>query len=330
MERVILVEVLGRGGEVRDRVRLAGLPATIGRGYGCDVIVDDPHVDALHARLSEGEGGAYLVEDLGSVNGIRDAAGSRQPRCALAPGDTVRLGHTTLRVLTPEVAVPPALPELLRETGWRRLAASPRAALLLALAVLAIMAGESWLVQVDGDAAAEVTYVIIGVVLVLALWAGGWAAGARLARHPARFMGHVAVASVALIAMSVPAVVLSFGEAAFPDSAVLEAFGWAVVAAGSIWLLTAHLELAGLARPLRRLTWAGGVMAVLFGLGALVAKIDPDEESDISLTIAGRPLPSILVPARTAEVFLADVADLQGKVDEWAAKAAGDEHASTR
>jgi pSer/pThr/pTyr-binding forkhead associated (FHA) protein len=51
MERVIFVEVLDRRGRVAERAAVDQLPFRIGRGYDCDLILDDPHVDALHAVI---------------------------------------------------------------------------------------------------------------------------------------------------------------------------------------------------------------------------------------------------------------------------------------
>ena len=44
--------------------------ATIGRGGGCAVAIDDAHVSKLHARVFRTEEG-WMVEDLGSTNGTR-------------------------------------------------------------------------------------------------------------------------------------------------------------------------------------------------------------------------------------------------------------------
>lgn len=41
---------------------------TIGRAPGCGVVIDDPRVSKLHARVFH-SGGRWVVEDLGSTNG---------------------------------------------------------------------------------------------------------------------------------------------------------------------------------------------------------------------------------------------------------------------
>ena len=46
----------------------------IGRGWDCDVIVQDPQVDAKHGELWVSTDGAYRFRDLESLNGSKIAA----------------------------------------------------------------------------------------------------------------------------------------------------------------------------------------------------------------------------------------------------------------
>jgi pSer/pThr/pTyr-binding forkhead associated (FHA) protein len=106
----LIVEVLDeRGGRARERHRLLTSPVTIGRGYGCDVIVDDPYVSVEHVRLEWSEDG-WRVLDLDSENGTHLATSGRRITAErLGPETVLRVGHTRLRVRTDEYAVPPAL-----------------------------------------------------------------------------------------------------------------------------------------------------------------------------------------------------------------------------
>jgi len=78
--------------------RTVALPAagvTIGRATDCDVVLDDPGVSRRHAALRPAAGG-WVIEDLGSTNGVL-VNGRRvgEPR-ALAPGDRIELGAILL------------------------------------------------------------------------------------------------------------------------------------------------------------------------------------------------------------------------------------------
>ena len=47
----LIVEVLGRHGEVRLRRPGGDGSLTIGRGYDNDIVLDDPYADVHHARF---------------------------------------------------------------------------------------------------------------------------------------------------------------------------------------------------------------------------------------------------------------------------------------
>jgi two-component system, NtrC family, response regulator AtoC len=66
----------------------------VGRGAGCDVVIDFDGVSRRHARFARG-GQQVFVEDLGSMNGtlVNGAAITGQRR--LAPGDVITLGTVT-------------------------------------------------------------------------------------------------------------------------------------------------------------------------------------------------------------------------------------------
>ena len=69
--------------------------AVIGRSRECDVVLDDANVSRRHAELRP-SGGAWIVIDLGSTNGVKvngRAISGPQP---LRSGDTVVLGSSTL------------------------------------------------------------------------------------------------------------------------------------------------------------------------------------------------------------------------------------------
>lgn len=65
--------------------------ATIGRSPDATVMLDDPEVSRLHARLTRDEHGNFLIQDLGSKNGT-SVNGLRVERRLLAFGDRVRVG----------------------------------------------------------------------------------------------------------------------------------------------------------------------------------------------------------------------------------------------
>src|SRR5437867_5368533 len=103
-------------------IRLSsGESKTLGRSLQADVVIDEPSLSRLHARLTVDDGGRLTVEDLGSTNGIF-VNGEPQPAGPVSAGDHVRFGfleylvdaereapavradHTILRVPVPDNA----------------------------------------------------------------------------------------------------------------------------------------------------------------------------------------------------------------------------------
>jgi hypothetical protein len=105
---MIWVEILSRHRDVTSRVQIAGRSATVGRGYDNDVIVDDPYVAPHHLRVSRGEAGELVAEDLGSANGTYlDGGKARITRAVIDGAKPLRIGQTLLRVRSSAYAVEP-------------------------------------------------------------------------------------------------------------------------------------------------------------------------------------------------------------------------------
>jgi hypothetical protein len=76
------------------RLVLSGGRILLGRSRECDLRIDDPNVSRRHAELRR-DGDAWVVEDLGSTNGIQ-VNGRRVQAAELAPGDELTVGRTRL------------------------------------------------------------------------------------------------------------------------------------------------------------------------------------------------------------------------------------------
>src|SRR5215510_3380928 len=91
--RLVVVEGPNRGAALA-LVRAQG---TVGRHPTNDLVLSDPRVSSVHLEITRRPGGHVLVRDAGSTNGswIGD---HRLLEMELAPGATVRVGSTLLRV----------------------------------------------------------------------------------------------------------------------------------------------------------------------------------------------------------------------------------------
>jgi pSer/pThr/pTyr-binding forkhead associated (FHA) protein len=71
--------------------------ATVGRASGCQVLLKDPTVSQLHARVFRRDGRLY-IEDLGSSNGTFVNRKKVSAPVALRRGDRLAIGGTVLEV----------------------------------------------------------------------------------------------------------------------------------------------------------------------------------------------------------------------------------------
>lgn len=69
----------------------------IGRAISCDIQLADTYVSQAHARISN-RNGSWVVEDLGSTNGTYLNQRKVTAPVALAAGDRIRVGKTTLEL----------------------------------------------------------------------------------------------------------------------------------------------------------------------------------------------------------------------------------------
>jgi pSer/pThr/pTyr-binding forkhead associated (FHA) protein len=98
-----LVLKLASGQE--EEFALAKASVTIGRAVINDIVLSDSKVSRVHARLQYGDEDLSL-EDLGSANGTR-VNGLAIERVAIAPGDVIELGDSTLRYETEPPKIEP-------------------------------------------------------------------------------------------------------------------------------------------------------------------------------------------------------------------------------
>src|SRR5438477_332511 len=75
-----------------DAELLIGRTATEGLG-------DDPELSRHHARITREESGRLPIEDLGSANGTFLNGQPVHGRTPLEPGDSIRIGSTTLQLV---------------------------------------------------------------------------------------------------------------------------------------------------------------------------------------------------------------------------------------
>jgi putative nucleotidyltransferase with HDIG domain len=85
-----------------------GAAKTIGRADDADVVVDEPSLSRLHARLRMASTGVVTIEDAGSTNGVF-VNGMKRQIATVTAGDRVRLGAVEYRAGSGESSAADAL-----------------------------------------------------------------------------------------------------------------------------------------------------------------------------------------------------------------------------
>lgn len=320
MARLIHLEILDARGQPRARVRVDAFPATLGRAYDADVILDDPFVDPRHARLRPDGNGAFTVEDLGSVNGLfPGGGGARQRLLDVRPGDTFRIGRTTLRVCDASQAVAPALVD--RERAGSRLtgALGVPASLALCALALALLSLYTWLGSYERIGLARIVSDSLPGLVAIAVWAGAWALAGRIVTHRFAFLQHMAVAAAMTIAVALVATATEWLGFFFPAT---DAFGVLESAASvglGVLLLYSHLTFAS--HLSRRARWRAAA-AVTVALAAVLGFVALAEEEEFTTTLdyasALKPVGTRWLPAVTIDRFTDDATRLRAAVDSLA------------
>lgn len=322
MARVKIVDILDARGLLRARSRVEQLPATIGRAFDNDIILDDPFVSPHHARLIEDEGGQLILEDLGSLNGTRrQAHGAREARLLLRSGDLAVIGHTTLRLFDVDHVVPDAVPEHAHALPFAHTFLDRRAVAGAVLACVAYFTLQGYLGSTSRDAVEDVVPVAIGVFVLTALWAGLWALVGRITHAGARYLAHLGWTCAGAVVLTLIATLLGWGEFAVPSSATLGTISAFLLVVVATLYLAGHVTLASslsLRQATKRLAFGVAAAAVVGALLTMTSKDRFSLSPEYPHTISA--LPTALLLTDDVDGFAAQTLKLQKEVDELAKK----------
>jgi hypothetical protein len=318
---MIWVEILARRREVAARFCCPGEEARIGRGYDNDVVVDDPYVAAQHVRVFRDESGRLVAEDNGSAGGMfLQRNKSRQDRILIDGDRPIRIGHTYLRIREPNHPVEPE-----RTTRpWRR-ALPVAATTALGVLVLGIEALYLWLGQTSEPKASAYLLPLLGMALVVAVWAGVWALLSRIFSGRARFQRNLLIALSGLLVISLYNQTAEFSAFALTWRAAAD---HAYIAIWCILAAVCFFHLREVSNS--KLVLKGCAVAAVFGLFIAVQTVqqfDVLQNSGRQKLTSRRLLPPALrlAPLRDEEAFFADVRGLKADLDRDRLLARSDE-----
>jgi pSer/pThr/pTyr-binding forkhead associated (FHA) protein len=308
----VIVEVLSRFGQVRSRQRLSTFPATLGRAYNCDVILDEADVSSVHARITRSADGLLLLEDAGSTNGLRHRRKKVQ-NVPLHSGTEVRLGSAHVRFVALDEKVPKT--QLYRTSRLDRWTAVGVGFVLFALTELFT----DWWLKATRVHFSEVVETVLGVsILFVGGWAFIWSLASRVAHGRSKVVGHLAAGFFAFAGLNLGGVLPGYVAAVLRLNKFL-ADNLLQLTLGSVlgWLLFQNLSRV-VAWSRRRILITVAVMAALaYGLGA-VAGIASEARYDAGLPISdvAQP-PSLLLGPVSADADLKSrMASLQAAAEK--------------
>jgi hypothetical protein len=316
---MIWVEILSRHREVAARFRIAGDEVHIGRGYGNDVIVDDPYVAARHVRVFRDEARRLVAEDTGSANGMfLDRRSGRHQRIVLDPEHPIRIGQTFLRIRETSYAVPGERLVRVRTQTWPIALASGLGVLILVIEALFV-----WLAQTNEPRVSSYLNPLLIVAASVLAWVSVWGVLSRVFSGRARFVENL------LIALSGVLVLLLFAEFAQFSAFALAwpvatnyqyVVQWSILAAMCFF----HLRESGRSRLMLK----GALVIALLVLAIAVQTVLRSEalsESGRQDTFSQLMPPSLrLAPVRDESAFFADIEELKIRLDRDRTQARAD------
>ena len=107
---IVIVEIIKNSKRVAHRYFFDKSEITFGRAYDNDVILEDVHVDPLHAKLVVTDEGTFRLQDCSSVNAIRDKKGRKHHgTISFSQTKDFYFGDTRIRIVDPEQPIPAAV-----------------------------------------------------------------------------------------------------------------------------------------------------------------------------------------------------------------------------
>lgn len=175
----IMIELLNSQGKRISVHKCEQSVIRIGRGYGNDVILLDPHSCAEHAVIARDESGQWSLRDLDSVNGTLNQQGQKLDVAMLSgDGQIFTLGKQRLRICFSDAMVAPTR---LLASGWQSTRILSSLGLLLVCLALIILdlVYDTWMGALGESLATwhhqllVIPFVLLGFLVwpaLLALW----------------------------------------------------------------------------------------------------------------------------------------------------------------
>ncbi|WP_164013979.1 FHA domain-containing protein [Pyxidicoccus trucidator] len=316
MDEVIFLEVL-EGDAVHARHRLERFPASVGRGYSNDVILDDPKVSPEHLRIERREDGALVLRDLGSHNGTyRVEPWAPLAELELTPDTRVSVGDTVLRFRSRSHPVEATVVGPAPTAPRPRLFEQPRTFGLALLALVGASLLESYLTNYGRTDWGELMVSVMAPLMLILVWAGGWSVASRIARRQFHYRAHATISTLVLLGAVLGPALLTLVGFSLALGGGLSGLQYAVLLGLLGWGLYWHLRYVTRWEP-RRLMRSLVFVVLVFGVLSRADDLLGNEGFSDGLDFPRTLLPPHfrLARAQPVEDFFEDTARLQEQVD---------------
>jgi pSer/pThr/pTyr-binding forkhead associated (FHA) protein len=270
MGEVIIIEVQNRTSSHISYFRFDREPVRIGRAFDNDVIIPDPFISPHHATIARTPDGGLSVIDSESINGVILNKGKPlSGQTPIVSGDRIVLGKTTLRILTAEHEVPPAVLLTPKQPLLKKIAVP-------LLAVTSFLFTLGLLVLIQFLDTSKVTKFIsllaeaLPVLFIPLIWAGIWAFVGYILRRGAQFSLQYIIASSALVAITFSTEATGYIDYFTCNTQVATVLGYAAIILISAGMLFGNISVSTAIADLRRLFIAIVIVGIIATTVAII------------------------------------------------------------
>lgn len=205
----LILEVTDKKGVDVQRVNFSDSQLVFGRGWDCDVILQDKYVDSHHLRLSLNDDGRVIISETGSLNGTRINKTQIKGDVNIYDyGSPIYLGDTTLRLFDASSEVKKTVPR----SPWFSLPDYFKT--IFSLFVLGVLASGLLLVKIkffelEKIELGQISYDFMIYFIVLLLFSLILSSAGKLIKGQANFKAHWVLVCLLILFQVVFALIIS-------------------------------------------------------------------------------------------------------------------------
>ena len=319
----LIIEIVHPLRFLREYRTFDAVQVRIGRGYGNDVILADPHVSPDHLIVRNEEGG-WIAEDISGENGMFVHKLSKVlERARLDSGDEIMIGRTRLRFLSPDHAVAPTK-LLVQVHAFFRGIEKPVNAWSILLVCTMIFTAHVYMTSIEDVSILKLASGSLGFLFTAFAWAGAWAFIGRMIKHKTQFAAQLSLVLLFLVAGLMSVNLSEYAGYSF-NSVIVEIIVIAILLIGlGTAFLVGNMTLATNVSLRKRIAVCS---SVFFGIIAILTLLyysfkDEFNPNPMYFSTLKPPFAKIL-PDKSIDQFLAqttDIFDVPDKQKKPAAK----------